>query len=234
MNFKFILILLASAWHLAAQPVLLDQSVNSTYENIRLLLNKEKLLHGSSTMPYENMEGSPFLYKDFVKGKIWAAYGNFEAVPMNFDTYQGTFLCKIDGKTMYLDPQAQTHKVLIDSTVFVLRTFSHHSKSERLFVEQLYLGKLSLFAKKNILLKEAEAPKALIADAQPPRFVKRPDSYYLQLGNGSMVSVENFNHIAELFPALADTLKTKIKAEKLSFKKPDDLVALIKYCDESL
>lgn len=213
----------------AQQPI----ALNNTFDNIQLVLNREKAFSREFKTGYEDIKGSPFLNKEFSKGKIYAQYGNFEGVEMKYDIYEGTFLIKLDEKYLYLDRLANTNKVVLDSVEFYLKNLILNNKPKDTFMELVSEGKLSLFAKKNILLKPAEPPKAMV-DANPAQFIIKPDTYFLQLGTGNLMPFENFKDLFTLFPSNENGIKEKIKNEKLSFKKVADIKEIIKYCNQNI
>ncbi|MEJ7829932.1 MAG: hypothetical protein WKF91_17115 [Segetibacter sp.] len=68
--------------------------------------------------------------------------------------------------------------------------------------------------------------------------LKLPDDYkliskteYWLKKNGNYINVKSFKQFEDVFPKKAPFIKDYVKANKLSFKKPDDVIKLVVYCN---
>src|SRR5690606_20007154 len=61
--------------------------------------------------PEENVIGSPYLVRDFVKGNIRSSKGRFEGVEMRYNILQDVIECMQDNFTYILDPSPDIHLV---------------------------------------------------------------------------------------------------------------------------
>jgi hypothetical protein len=206
----------------------------SNIQDIQQILVRKKAFSNEYTNSYEGIEGSPYLQKDFIKGNIFTDNGTFSGVELRYDIYEGRFLVKLDGKIMYLDQPASIKKVELESISYFNKIITQLNVPKRVFLIRLFEGTVSLYAKKNVTLRPADPPKAIEAKASVPKFIKQPDSYFLQMGGGNIVMVENIKDFYQLFPAIAEELKDKVKSEKLSFKNQGDLLEIVKFCNTKI
>ncbi len=199
--------------------------------NMQQYLFKDNYKMGAIQSGYENVKGSPFVQADFVKGDVYTSNGNFMQVDMRFDAFEGTFALLLDGKVTYLDQTESIQKVSLGGTDYFLKNIGTAVKPKVLFMALLYKGQLSLFAKHNVNLRPEEPPRAMETEVRPAQFVKQNDSYYLQMGSGNILRIESFKDFGEIFADKAESIKAYVKQEKLNFKKQEDIIKLVKFCN---
>lgn len=200
-------------------------SVNHMRGYLRKSLQMEE---GLKSLTYQDIEGSPFMTKDFGLGKVFTKDGVFDKVKMKYDIYADAFLFDLNGSELYLEATEYVTKVIVDNQIFVISGLPN-SKKKPGFVIQLDSNKVSLYAKKNIYFRSAEPAKAIEARPTPAAFLPRANKYFVRVGSGPLVLIEKIKDIYELFPAEEDSLKKYIKTEDLSFKTEADLVKIVRF-----
>jgi len=66
-------------------------------------------------------------------------------------------------------------------------------------------------------------------DPEPPKFVAKPDTYYLKIGQKAAVKIENKKGLIELFPDHKKEVAAFIKQNQTKLNKPEELIALVEY-----
>jgi hypothetical protein len=203
-------------------------------QNMQQVLFKDNIKKQNIESDYNNVKGSPYLTDHFSKGELHTSNGIYKDLDMKYDIYEGTFLLKINNQNNYLDQNQSTRMVLCDGKRFYLKNLGTASKPKHEFLILVDSSQVSLFVKKNVSLRPEEPPKAMETQAHPAEFVKQKDSYYIQLGTGNMILIENPKDLYAIFADKANGLKELIKKEKLSFKKEEDVVKMMQYCNGTL
>lgn len=228
MNSILKMILIFFAWQSFGQT---QESLNNNnhLRNLLVQADMRQASQKSETLRYSNIEGSPFMHKEYQLGDIYTTQGVFRAVKMKYDIFEDSFQFNMDNRTLYLDPSDYVKKIVIGSDVFVVRSIPNVKKKDNYLIE-LDSSKVSLYSKKNVIFKKEELAKALESRPTPATFLARANKYYLQIGSSNLVQIEKIKDVYELFPDEAEALKKYIKAEDLDFKKEADLIKIVRFC----
>lgn len=173
--------------------------------------------------------GSPYLSETFVEGKVNTSKGNYVAVPMRYDIYNDVFEFSQNSVIYLLDPTPQILKISLPNQVMVVEKFEYKGKLRFGFLLLLDSGSLSLMAQKVVTFREEQAPKALESSSTPAKYSSLPDIYYYKIGQGEVKKVENINKLIGSLPDKHKELEKFVKQWKLSSRKQDDLIKLVRY-----
>ena len=80
-----------------------------------------------------------------------------------------------------------------------------------------------------VTYKEQQAPKALESGPTPAKYTRLPDVYFYKIGNSDPVKVDNIKKMIAGFPDKQTELTEFAKREKISGKKEDDLIKLVRH-----
>lgn len=228
---KFVLLtmtLLVIAYHsLSAQDIPTTGLGGGTGRNIAdhmLIQEANKTLYDA---PEENVKGSPYLVRDFVKGDIRSSKGNFEAVEMRYNIHQDIIEFKQSNFIYILDPSPDIHLVDIGEHKLVVQKGLKNRAYG--FYELLDSGRVTLLAKKAVNYREGRPPQALESAPTPARYTNIPDTYYYSVENGPLIKVTSLKKMIAGFPDQHDQLKAFASKEKISSNKGDELARLVKY-----
>lgn len=183
--------------------------------------------------PMIAVEGSPHASIDFVAGTVITKSDiRYEQVPLRFNIYANEMEFKTaDGSVFFLAMPEIINEILINGDKYVYVPYTYGGRLLRGYFRIAAAGKASLLIRQNINLKEAEPP-APYKEAQPARFIKMPDEYFVRIGEAEAVKISNRK---ELLTALSDKssqMDLFIKKNKTKFNREEDLLQAIKYYNQ--
>jgi hypothetical protein len=120
-------------------------------------------------------------------------------------------------------------KVELGSSVLVVENYEFRMKTQPGYLTLLDSGKVILLSKKVVTFLEQQAPKALESAPTPAQYSSLPDVYYYKIGNGEVMKVSNLKKMIDSFPDKHQELTQFAKKGKLSHKKEEDLIKLVRY-----
>ena len=176
-----------------------------------------------------DIEGSPYLNEEFVDGEIHTFKASYAGVSMRYNIYLDYIEFKQKGKSYILDPEPRLRKVEVDGNTLVVAKYGSIGKMKDGFFLLLDSGKLQLMSKKVIQFKEAQAPKALESSATPAKYQQLPDQFFYRIGQGEPVKISNIRKMIAGLQDHQEELNAFAKKEKISAKREDDLIRLVKF-----
>ena len=176
-----------------------------------------------------DIEGSPYLNEEWVDGEIHTFKASYAGVSMRYNIYLDYIEFKQKGKSYILDPEPRLRKIELDGNTLVVAKYGRIGKMKDGYFLLLDSGKLQLMSKKAIQFKEAQAPKALESSATPAKYQQLPDQFFYRFGQGDLVKISNTRKMIAGLQDHQEELNAFAKKEKISAKKEDDLIRLVKY-----
>ncbi len=176
------------------------------------------------------IEGSPYLEDEFVKGSIFTIQRQqYVDIPLRYNIYNDD----LEFKTPTDEIQALATPGILEKAVFgntqiVYSSFELVNKIKKGFFIVLEEGKVSLYAKPGIMFREATLPGAY-KEAEPAKFVRKPDEYYLRIGQEPAKLIGSKKELETAFPDNQDKIKSYISKNKTKVNKPENLIELVKY-----
>jgi len=190
------------------------------------------LLEGNSKglLTESDIEGSPYLEDNFIKGSVYTtSKTEYVDVPLRYNIYNDQLEFKTgNDKVQALAAPEMIEKIEFGNYKMVYAPYSISKKIRRGFFVVLAEGKSSLYEKPRITFKEATEPGGY-KDAEPAKFVRNTDEYYIRVGENQAKLVGNKNDLLEVFPDHQKQLETFIKKNKIKPNKPESLKELVKY-----
>lgn len=200
------------------------------------LLNRLRLdrnLRAMEEVSYERIEGDPFLYQDFVSGKLLLKTG--ESIPSNFrfDIFKGEIQFGNKDEIYALINPENVSSVLMDTLRFIYAGYLKSAKDIRSVEKSWFIlekdGKFRLLIRKNLRLQAVTPPKPYQEAGSPAKFIHTRDTYYIQPEGGNAVKIDNKKSLLDLMPDKNSRLSSFIKENNLDVKQVDDLAKIITF-----
>lgn len=198
------------------------QQASATSPNVA---SKTSATAGSTT---SDIAGSPFLDDNFVEGEIYVA-SKRTVVPVRYNVFQDWIEYQQGGQNLVLEPSKTIEKVRIGNNTFIVEKFSFQGKSKFGYLAVLDTGKVMLFSKKVVKYIPLRKQGALDGSDQPAKYDKGPDVFFYKIGDGPLQEIDNLKSLIASFPDKQEELKQYAKKEKISVKKEQELIQLMRY-----
>lgn len=195
----------------------------------QLRLDRDR--EGMNKNMYKDVEGSPFLPREFSDGKIQVRDEGLYGGKLRYDMYANE-IQYIANKNVYAVAYPEDIEFIeIKDLKFIYTPYflapSGSDLRESWFVV-LMNGNCKLLTIKEVLLLDAEAEKPYIP-AKPARFIQKKESYYIKKKNLPAVMISNRKSLIEILKDKETEVLRFIKKEKISHKNPEGLKKLIGY-----
>ncbi|HQI46835.1 MAG TPA: hypothetical protein PLC59_12335 [Bacteroidales bacterium] len=215
--FTYFIILLCVSSHISiAQQV--DRYANGYFFHNNALPSK-------TVITYNDIEGSPYLYKEFSDAIIYSIDTQAVKLPLRYNIYTNEMEYQLDGNTYTIGNPSIINKIMLGEHVFVYLKFIGKGG----YFELLETGKCFLVQKRAIKYNPPEAPKAVVGSTIPPKFTKETDVYYTILNDSTPVKVENMKSLLNTLSDQKTSLENFIEKEKIKNVKRENLIQIIKY-----
>ena len=177
----------------------------------------------------KKIEGTPYLTEKYVDGEILFGTTGRSAVPLRYNVFQDLMEYQQNGKALVLDPSTKIKRVKLGESTYVVDKFEYDGKTKYGFLNLLDSGKVTLLAKKVVKYQAPLKGRALDGGDVPAKFSRSSDTYFYRIGNGELQEVNNLKDMIASFPDKQEELKQFAKKEKISPKKEDELLKLVRY-----
>jgi hypothetical protein len=196
----------------------------------KLRLNKG--INGIESVPYSNINGDPYIYKDFETGKLTVITGEKYDVNVRYDIYANQIHLKTDN-VIYAIIHPEKVSLIEAGNLKIIYSDYKKSAEEGTTDGSSYFivkadGKCKLLIKKNIRIQDAE-PAKLYQEAKPAKFILTEDTYYLKPGDKSAVRIKSKNDILNLLSDKKEALDSFITSNKIGVKKIEDLEKIVSH-----
>jgi hypothetical protein len=189
-----------------------------------LIKNSNRNLDGDA----EKIEGSSYLSDQFTPGVVHGIKGKFVPTPLRYDIFNDVLEFQQNGLVYILDPSTGIKKVEMGENILVVRQINF--KGPHLgYLLLLDSGKVSLLQKKVIKFMQGKPPAALQSTATPAKYLPGQDVYYYQINKALPAELRSLKEMIADFPDKHDEMNAYVKKEKISAKKKEDLIQLVKY-----
>lgn len=198
-------------------------------------LRLENSIKGIKETHYSEIDGNPFIFKEFTEGKVIMKNGDIFKTSLRFDIYAGEMHFKDNQKEYILVNMHQLQSIEFADLSFVYSDFIQLNKngdSTSAYFELICEGGFKLLAKKNIRIKDAELPK-LYQEAEPAKFVIRDDSFFIKYEELEAVRIKSKKDLKLYFEEKAPSILGYIKKHKLGTSRKD-LLNIIEYANNNI
>jgi hypothetical protein len=176
------------------------------------------------------IEGSPHENSDFVLGVVVTKSDQkYENIPLRYNIYNDEMEFKSDeGTILSLSPPEFIDSIIIGKEKYIYIPYAIGNKLLRGYFKVIAEGKASLLVKQNVNLKEAELPQAY-KDAQPARFIRTPDDFYIRMEQLEAYPVSNKKELYGILEDKAKEMDDFLKKNKTRFNRLEDMQKLVNY-----
>lgn len=193
-------------------------------------LNKTSTEDWKLAFTESDIEGSPFLSDDFIKGTVYTtSKTKYMDLPLRYNAYNDQLEFKTpDGQLQTMSEPEIVEKIEFGEYNMVYLSYFNAKKIHHGFFIVMVEGKVSLYSRYEIIFKKADKPAAY-QEAEPASFIKKPACYYFRIGLEQAKKVDNKKELIAIFPDHNNEIETFIKENKVKVSKPESLIKLVKY-----
>jgi hypothetical protein len=196
------------------------------------LYETNKLATGNSPklLTENNIEGSPYYNDEFLSGTIFTVQKlKYIEVQLRYNIYNDN----LEFKTPANEIQALAKPEIVEKVVIgdVQLIFSQYLKGNKVkngFFILFDEGKASLYIKPVVIFKDASEPAAYKL-AEPARFVKKEDEYYIRFGDEPAKLITGKKDLITLFPDNQEIIENFMSKNKIKTNKPEELREVIRF-----
>lgn len=209
-------------------------SAQTNYELKRAmdLFKTNKMLRGENRelLNENDIKGSPYLEDNFINGAVYTtARAKYVDIPLRYNIYNDQIEFKAEDNTVQAMATPETiEKVEFGNYKMVYVPYSVSKKVRHGFFVVLEDGKSSLYSKPRVTLKASTEPGAY-KEAEPAKFERNPDQYYIKVGTSQAKLVGNKKDLLEIFGDHQKQIETFIKKHKVKPNNPESLKELVQY-----
>ncbi|HDR52351.1 MAG TPA: hypothetical protein ENN90_12135 [Mariniphaga anaerophila] len=214
--------------------VLAQMTFNSAYEikqAVELLdFNRRHSGDISKFLTEENIDGSPYLNDEFIKGAIFTtSKTQYVDVPLRYNIYNDQIEFQLGENPVQALAAPETIELIqYGDYTFEYVPYTNAKKIRRGFFIVEEKGNATLYSKPQVIFENAKEPAAY-QDAVPARFLKRPDEYYIRAGMELALLVSKKKDLEEVFPDHKEEISAFIQKNKVKPNNPETLKKLVKY-----
>ncbi len=196
------------------------------------LYRNNKIVSGDfkKLLTESDIEGSPYLNNEFVKGSIYTtSKTQYADIPLRYNIYNDDIEFKTEeGEINALATPEIVEKIEFAEFNMVYVPFSMIKKINRGYFIVLTEGKASLYSRAEVIFIKATEPGAY-QDAKPANFQRKPDTYYIRIGQDVAKLVDNKKDLIDAFPDNQDKIEDFVKKNKTKTNSAESLKELVQY-----
>jgi hypothetical protein len=232
-RFFYILLICGLSQHLAAQnaddTTLHENALNAIGVYYQNLGEESPLYNGSEYIEYAYtlQEGHPFFQVvNFINGNVNVDGMIFHDVPMLYDIVKDQLIIQDFQKVYKINlPADRVRQFFLLGHLFVHLNASDQVKTG--FYDQLYKGKISLFAKreKKILEKYSNIQISKVVISQNVYYIKKDGVYY---------TIKNKSSLFSALKSKKKEVQQYLKANDIKFKREPEraMITAVRYYDQ--
>ena len=189
--------------------------------------------HEYTTKQFSDIDGSPFLYDEWYRGKIISPEGLvLDGIMIKYEAYSETIVYMLNGKAFEVSDGAATFTIfpatdgMKDSLFFRGGYPAADNNSARTYYEVLADGRLALL-KTHKKVTGLSQQNALASNKR--EFILQEDLYLARKGQAPVKVMKDKEALLELFADKKDEVNAWLGKNKVNLKKEDGLAELVKY-----
>lgn len=183
---------------------------------------------------FKGMDGSPLLFAKYLPGIITMTGGKtVKHDQVNFDAYANELLVMRNGVETVVAKSMITGFLLMhnfDSLNFVIV----RDGEGKVFMREVVIAEIGLFEKSYKSVKQPNNTGAYSSGNTYGEFIDEKDYYWKAMDNDVAHLIKNKKMFLADFSEIEKELSAYLKENKVSFKKEEDLIALIAYTNRML
>jgi hypothetical protein len=196
------------------------------------LYETNKLASGNykNILTEKDIKGSPYLNDEFETGSIYTVQRiQYADIPLRYNIFNDDIEFKTPtGEVQALATPEIVEKAVFGNTLMIYSPYLLGNKNKKGFFIILVEGKASLYAKPNVIFKDA-TEAAAYKEPEPAMFVKKSDEYFIRIGAGQAQIIGGKKELISAFPDNQDKIDSFISKNKIKINKPESLKELFDY-----
>lgn len=204
-------------------------SIKSADEFWRLQTNGERM--SKIVLSEKDIEGSPFLNDDFIKGNVITKKGvKYVGVPLRYNIYSQNFEFKTPKQILEFKDPASIREVEIKNETFIFVPYKEKNKKLKwgFFQKINKSGPAQLLIRYRVTFSQATKPGAY-SDAKPASFSDKEELFYVKFGTHPAVRIMRTSDFTDNAPKQKAEIKKFIKSNKIKVRRQKDLIKLVNY-----
>lgn len=182
----------------------------------------------SSFLTEEQVEGSPYLSKEFMNGDIIIDNFKFVGIPLRYNIYNDDIEFQKDDQILAIANPHEVRRIFIGDMAFIYSAYILSKEQTYGYFQLLSDGKAKVLKKYEISYQMPKAEQAYRPE-EPAKFIPVPCKLYVTFGNDPALKFTNAKKLMKLFGDKKSEVEKFLKTEKLNLKNEEDLVSLLTY-----
>ncbi|MFW6369870.1 MAG: hypothetical protein ACOC10_01540 [Bacteroidota bacterium] len=176
----------------------------------------------------EKIQGSPYLNDEFIEGNVYTtSKTRFVNVPLRYNIYNDQVEFRnADDQVLAIAAPDVIEQVEFGEFQMEYIPFLDRKKISKGYFVVLEKGDASLYFRPNVILEQAKQAAAY-QDAQPPRFIRRSDEYYIKIGKDAAKPASKKKDLLNIFTDTGKDVSTFIKNNKIKPGNKESLTELV-------
>ncbi|MFN3909488.1 MAG: hypothetical protein ACK4JX_10715 [Flavobacterium sp.] len=182
---------------------------------------------------YKKVEGTPYISEKFMLGNIGNSTQN---LLFRYNAESDEIEIKFKGDSIFVLPKnSKMSTISFDNKKYVLSKYKS-AKDDYIdgYLIELYKGKIELYKREKIQIKEARPATNNYEIDRPAKFEKIKDEFYWSASGNLEIMPNNKKKVIEFFPLHKEKLNDFFKNNNISFSNEKDLTNLIKFIESIL
>lgn len=194
----------------------------------------------------DTLKQAGYVYDHFISGIVLLKNGNRESAPLNYDANQQAIAFQQDKQFMTLTNVDDVDTVYIESAKFIpvkglFYQLLNEPSSSSILLASYYCKPHPVTASvdhNGTSTQNKNVVSSNVSDAYLNRrykgdfYMDFQKEYWLKI-KGAFFRVTNEKQIRKTFPEKSDNIHAFVEQNKIDFKKEDDLLRLIQYCENT-
>ena len=226
------LILLASLFSLGEESLKaqIQYVVGSDVILDKLRLNRG--IEGEDNLFYDDVQGDPFIFREFHQGTLYVLPDTKASVMVRFDIYADQMHIKDKDQIYAIIHPEKVRLIEAGDYKFIYSAYlaspgDKEAEKSGYFILKVD-GKCKLLLKKNIRVQAAE-PEKLYQEAKPPKFLSSDDTYFLKIDGNGAIRIRSKKDLLKVLADKSGAIDSYMSSNKLDAKDIKDLVKIITY-----
>ncbi len=177
-----------------------------------------------------SIHGSPYLKNRFALGSVITNSNiKYMGIPLRYNIYNDQFeFISDDGTIQALAVPETIRNIEFDEyQLEYIPFYSSNNISYAFFIVKIR-GSVTLYSRPQVMFQEARSAGAF-QTAQPPRFIRRADKYYIRAGTEPANQITGRKSLEKLFPDHKNEVALFIKENRVNPKRVESLINLVDY-----
>lgn len=179
---------------------------------------------------YNEVQGSPFLYKDFTSGDLKLNNGTTYKGSLRYDIYAD----QIEFRTTDGEIYAVKNPESIQLAILDDKKFNYFEPGEfnnvKGYYEVLVIGNYSLYEKYQVVLKDPEAARPYV-EAKPAKFIPQDSKFLIMDPDGKFTEINNKKDLL-LKSGDQNKIDEFLKEYKIKPSKKEDLIRFVEFLNK--